>query len=81
MNNENRYKKYLPGPGSYSPRELKKENYRFSFGVKASVDYTSKYKKIVPGPGAYNDDLETKTFSKIGASIGKSSRHMSLNKT
>jgi len=41
-----------PGPGQYSPRDLKMENPKYKFGkqIRQSNNYTQNY----PGPGSYN---------------------------
>lgn len=49
----NKFIRIVPGPGQYSPRVNKQENYAYSFGLKPSVDYQSKYLGTVPGPGTY----------------------------
>lgn len=77
----NKFIKVVPGPGTYSPDNKKKENYSFSFGLKPTLDYHSKYFSSIPGPGTYEGGRAVRTFSTVGASLDKGEREKLMNKT
>lgn len=79
-NLDNKFIKIVPGPGAYTPGTKKNSNYAYSFGLKPDTDFHHKYHSSIPGPGTY-DDKARQTLSKMGASLDRSNRQGSMNKT
>jgi hypothetical protein len=79
-NLDNKFIKIVPGPGAYTPASGKKSNFSYSFGLKPETDFHNKYHSSIPGPGTY-DDRARQTLSKMGASLDRSHRGNSMNKT
>ena len=77
---ENKFIKIVPGPGTYTPSSKKKDSFAYTFGLKPQVDFHYKFHSQIPGPGQY-DDHARKTFSTLGASLGRCSKADILNKT
>lgn len=46
-----KFKKEVPGPGSYTPSFQRRANFSFSFGLKPEIDPFIKHVKAIPGPG------------------------------